>query len=141
LEENSSNLGNIELTILNSWTLLNCQWSCQSRNWCASFNFNKKFQYCLLYKSMSANKQLDPYFISGPKTCGNNGRKFKWNYCVNAIRTIIYLLEWKKYYYNTFLQAFSLLLHKALASRKVAPINSLQSCHSFLVAPANSLLN
>ena len=76
IEENSSNSGTIGLAYQNLWEARACQWMCQKIYWCAAFTFNKKFQYCLLHKSVSENTQLDPYSVTGPKICGNKGGEF-----------------------------------------------------------------
>jgi hypothetical protein len=64
------------------YSVTHCQLLCQKIYWCVSFNFHKHYQYCLLYKTIVADAQVDPYFITGPRTCGNTGGEF-CNFSVN----------------------------------------------------------
>jgi hypothetical protein len=71
--ENSANLGFIGAKDINVMTLSDCHYGCMTRNWCAGYNYHKQFLYCDVLESLSGATQLDPYFITGTKTCGNNG--------------------------------------------------------------------
>lgn len=70
-------MGAIGVVISYVNTVIDCQSNCQVRHWCTVFNFHKMFQYCTLSGTTTVNVQPDPYFLTGTRTCGNNGSELK----------------------------------------------------------------
>ena len=71
LNDNVANLGTRLDCFFNFASPFLCQFECQKRADCVAFNFNKKDQTCDLLSNTSLNQRTDPYYLTGPKFCGN----------------------------------------------------------------------
>lgn len=98
LKDSYEYLGNSGETFQNVGSAAGCQWQCQLRSSCTAFNFHKKFQYCLLYGSANVSTGLNPYFVTGPRICGNNGSEFDKHIfpIILYYFIIIYMLQWRQ---------------------------------------------